>query len=196
MMNLFLVYQFLKRLAKPFKEWDAYDLGIIDEKGNILKKRKDLNTVKERNAFGAYDLMILNLKKIIEKIPGGKSPIASYAAALYLLKEWNHFTKDSLLTESTTDEEILESLDSFHSIIFSLDKSIIQEELDAVNQKMHDYEKKLDELSEEPVNTAGSGNIAGIGVGPNGEPGLTRAQRIKYIAKNRMKKKERKGEKV
>lgn len=186
-MNLFLIYQFLKRLVKPFKDWDAYELGIIDEKGNILKSRKDLRTQKEKNAFGAYDLIILNMKKLLEKVPGGKSPIASYAAALYLLKEWNHFTEDSLLTESVSDQEISESVDSFKHILFSLDNSIIPQHERVVNQKMH-----KSKLNEEPTNNAGSGAIAGIGVGPDGEPGLTTAQRIRYIAKNKRKKKKRK----
>ena len=36
--DLFLLYQFIKRLATPFKEWDAYELGIIDAKGNTHRK--------------------------------------------------------------------------------------------------------------------------------------------------------------
>jgi len=108
MLNLFLVYQFLKRLATPFKEWEAFKLEIIDAEGNILRSRKSFTKVKEREAFGAYDLMVLNLKKLLGKIPGGKSRIASYAAALYLLKEWNHFSDESLLTESVSDYKILE----------------------------------------------------------------------------------------
>jgi hypothetical protein len=32
--------------------------------------------------------------------------------------------------------------------------------------------------------SAGSGNIAGIGVGPQGEPGLTPAQQKRYKKKN------------
>ena len=42
--DLFLVYQFVKRLATPFEKWDAYELGIIDEDGNRLKKIKDFRT--------------------------------------------------------------------------------------------------------------------------------------------------------
>lgn len=186
-MNLFLVYQFLKRLAKPFKKWEAYDLGIIDEKGNILKSRKSLTKMREKQAFGVYDLMILNMKKLLAKVPGGSSPIASYAAALYLLKEWNHFTEDSLLTEEVSDKEVMESVESFKPYLsFCLDKSIIPQPENSVNQIMN----------EEPTNSAGSGAIAGIGVGPDGEPGLTPAQRIKYIAKNKHKKKEKKNAEV
>lgn len=98
--DLFMVYQFLRRLATPFSEWQAFKLGIIDERGNILIKRKDLKTVKERDAFGIFDIMILKLKRLLEKLPGGKTRIASYAAALYLIKESKSFN------ENTEEEEI------------------------------------------------------------------------------------------
>ena len=38
--DLFLVYQFIRRLATPFNKWDAYKEGVIDDKGNILIKKK------------------------------------------------------------------------------------------------------------------------------------------------------------
>ena len=108
--DLFLVYQFVRRLATPFNKWKAYDLGIIDEKGKVLIKRKDFTRAEQRNAWGIFDIMIANLKKILAKVPGGSSRLASYAAALYLIKEWNHFSDDSLLTEDITEEQINESL--------------------------------------------------------------------------------------
>jgi hypothetical protein len=83
--DLFMVYQFMKRLIKPFDTWDAYKLGIIDGKGNILKHQKDLAREEERAAFGKFDLLVLNLKKALEKVPGGR--LATKAALLYLLKE-------------------------------------------------------------------------------------------------------------
>ena len=42
-------------------------------------------------------------------------------------------------------------------------------------------------LREEPANVVGSGNIAGLGVGPDGEPGLTPEQQKRYKKKNRQK---------
>ena len=36
--DIFLVYQFIKRLATPFNETKAFELGLIDEKGKKLKK--------------------------------------------------------------------------------------------------------------------------------------------------------------
>ena len=41
--------------------------------------------------------------------------------------------------------------------------------------------------NEEPVNSVGGGNIAGLGVGPQGEPGVTPKQQKKYKKKNILK---------
>ena len=178
--DLFLVYQFIRRLATPFKDWDAFKLGIIDEDGNILKKRKDLLTVRERNAFGVFDIMILNLKKLLAKVPGGSSRLASYAAALYLIREWNHFSDGTLLTEDTTDEEIIESLNQLYNG-YSDYITLIE----TVNQKMHINHLFEQKILETPTVSAGSGAIAGIGVGPQGEPGLTPAQMKRYKKQNK-----------
>lgn len=156
--DLFLVYSFIKRLVTPFNEWPAYKLGIIDENGNILRKRNDLRTIKERDAFGIFDVMILKLKKLLEQVPGGRSRIASYAAALWLIKESKDIEE---LGEYMTEEHILNRLN--HYIHYT------KESVD-VNQK---FEKLFTEDGA-PVNSAGSGNIAGIGVGPDGEPGVSR----------------------
>lgn len=181
LVDLYLVYSFIRRLATPFKEWEAYKLGIIDERGNVLRKRKTLKLSKERKAFGVFDVMILNLKKLLEKVPGGKSRIASYAAALYLIREWNHFSENSLLTEDITDKQLEESIDLFYDRYVNY--NILSEN---VNQKSELNELFSDRFSEEaPTMNVGSGNIAGLGVGDQGEPGLTPAQMKRYKKKNK-----------
>ena len=62
-------------------------VAIIDEKGKILKRRRDLETSEEKDAYNLSDTLIWNIKKLMGKIPGGKSRLASYAAALWLIKE-------------------------------------------------------------------------------------------------------------
>ena len=84
--NIYFVYQFIKKLVTPFEKTDAFKLGIIDKNGKILKKRRDLEG-KEKEAYTLSDTLVWNIKKLIGKIPGGKSKIASYAAALFLIKE-------------------------------------------------------------------------------------------------------------
>ena len=85
--NIYFVYQFLKKLVTPFDKTDAFKLGIIDEKGKILKRRRDLEGDEEKDAYNLSDTLVWNLKKILGKIPLGKSRLASYAAALWLIKE-------------------------------------------------------------------------------------------------------------
>lgn len=115
MIDLFMVYQFIRRLVTPFTEWEAYKLGIIDERGNVLKKRKELRLQAEVRAFGVFDVMILNLKKLLEKLPAGQTRLTSYAAALWLIREHKAFTPESMLTEDISDEQLLESAKAFFS---------------------------------------------------------------------------------
>lgn len=111
--DLFLVYQFVRRLATPFDKWDAFKEGVIDKDGKILVK-KNRRGGKQNRAFGLFDLMVLNMKKLLGKLPGGSSKIASYAAALFLIKEYKVFTDDSLLNEDMSEEDITESISIFN----------------------------------------------------------------------------------
>lgn len=154
--DLFLVYQFIKRLATPFDEWEAYKLGIIDDRGEILLKRRNM-TVKQRNVWGKFDVLVLKLKRLLEKLPGGRSRIASYAAALWLIKESEERDVD-MITEEIMEEEL--------------------------NQYINTISEHFEFDEEAPVNAVGSGNIAGVGVGPDGEPGFTRPAMNKYKKRN------------
>lgn len=167
--DLFLVYSFIKRLATPFNEWPAFKLGIIDADGNQLKKKGDLKTVEERAAFGVYDLMILKLKKLLGDVPGGQSRIASYAAALWLIKERQEIEScGELMTEEDIEFKFYQYL---HYTTESMD----------VNRK---FEIMIEDGV--VVNSAGGGAVAGIGVGPQGEPGVSKAAQKKIQKKNRV----------
>ena len=91
--DLFVTYRFLKILVTPFKEQEAYKLGIIDEKGNRVvvagttNKATDLNTAKEKNAYTVLHKLVFNIKKIFGKVPGLRTNLGTYAAALFLLKD-------------------------------------------------------------------------------------------------------------
>ena len=61
--NIYFVYQFLKKLVTPFEKTKAFELGIIDEKGKILKRRRDLKTKDEKEAYTLSDTLIWNIKK-------------------------------------------------------------------------------------------------------------------------------------
>ena len=80
-----LTYQFIKKLITPFNKMPAYALQLIDENGNFLKRRNNF-TSQEKKALGLFDIMVINLKKLIAKVPFGKTRIATLAAAMLLLK--------------------------------------------------------------------------------------------------------------
>jgi hypothetical protein len=87
LVDMFLTYQFLKRIIVPFEKWDAYKLGIIDENGKVLKKKKELTTDSEKAAWGYFDILTANLKKLLAKIPGGSSMLGSSIASYIMMKE-------------------------------------------------------------------------------------------------------------
>ena len=90
--DLYIVYEFIKRLATPFDETKAFELGLIDAKGKRLKYAK---TKEEKDAMTLFDRLVLNLKRIISMVPGGSSKVGSYAAALLLIREDENLEKKS-----------------------------------------------------------------------------------------------------
>lgn len=81
-----LVYtlRFLRLLTTDFKDTNAFKNGIIDEKG---KKLKSPSTADEKSSYNTFHRLVFNLKKLLAKVPGGSSKLASYASALFLIRE-------------------------------------------------------------------------------------------------------------
>lgn len=91
-LDIIYTYRFLKILTTPWVEMDAFKEGIIDEKGKQLKKLRELKTMDEKDAYTYFHRMVFNLKRLLNKLPGGESKISSYGAALFLIKEDNNIT--------------------------------------------------------------------------------------------------------
>ena len=105
-------FRFLKLFVTPFDKTVAFELGIIDEKGKNLRKYRDLGKREEKAAYTPFHRLVFNLKKILALAPGGRSRLASYAAALYLLKEkdeLNDETIDLILNKIEADQDLDES---------------------------------------------------------------------------------------
>ena len=104
--DLFVTYRFLKLLTTPFDKTDAFNLGIIDEKGNRIKKPKstlpavELATVEQKNSYTILHKLVFNIKKIFQKVPGLRTKVGTYAAALFLLKD--------TFKESVDDKDMFE----------------------------------------------------------------------------------------
>ncbi len=83
-LDTWIIYKFIRLLATPFDETDAFRLGIINSQGKFLREPKN---AKEKDAYTLFHRLVFNIKRLIEKIPGGKTKIGTYAAALFLLRE-------------------------------------------------------------------------------------------------------------
>ena len=75
-----IAYRVLKLLVTPFNRTKAFEFGIIDDKGKVLKKSKEINDPKERNAYTLLIRFVFNLKRLLGKV-GVRGPLGSAAAA-------------------------------------------------------------------------------------------------------------------
>jgi len=166
--NIYFVYQFIKKLVTPFEETDAFKLGIIDENGKVLRKRSSLTKTNEKEAYTLTDTLIFNLKKILAKVPGGGSKFATFAAALFLIKEnknVNHYLDQTYL------------MNEFTLFLHECEKN--SNEVELMMENFDNNEKYINETGL----AVGGGHIAGLGVeNPNNpnqaEPG--RKKRKKF----------------
>ena len=91
--DLFVTYRFLKLLTTPFEKQDAFKFGIIDKNGNRIRKPKstqvavELNTTEQQNSYTILHKLVFNIKKLFAKVPGLRTKVGTYAAALFLLKD-------------------------------------------------------------------------------------------------------------
>src|SRR6056297_2661834 len=85
--DTYYAYRFVKSLSTPWEEMDAYEFGIIDENGKVLRKARTLRTSEEKDAYTIFHRLVFGIKRILQKLPGGRTVAASYAAALFLIKE-------------------------------------------------------------------------------------------------------------
>ena len=108
--DLFVTYRFIKLLVTPFEKTPAYKLGIIDKAGNrimpppiagIRQTVPDkLRTSEEKNAYTVLHKLVFNIKKLFGKVPGLRTKLGTYAAALFLLKD--------TFKESVDDPDVFE----------------------------------------------------------------------------------------
>ena len=81
--DLIITYRVVKMLVTPFNKFKAFDLGIIDADGKVLRKFKEVKG-SERKHYTMLHRFVFNLKRILKKVGLG-SRLGSFAVALALL---------------------------------------------------------------------------------------------------------------
>jgi hypothetical protein len=140
--DAYLVYSFIRRLVTPFEKYPAFKANLIDKDGNFLKSR-DRYTPDERKALPLFDIMIINLKRLIAKLPLGKTRLATIAAALLLLRSKPTAKK---VQEDYTDE------------LFTLEEDLIRTMAEV---------KSVMEDGVVAANSVSAGGISGLGSPPD-----------------------------
>jgi len=109
--DLLITYRVIKMLVTPFEKTDAYKYGIIDKNGKVLRKNKTLTVAKEKDSYTILHRFVFNLKRLINLIPGGKSKLGTYAAALGLLlkeeKEINAVELEKVLYKHLRENDLI-----------------------------------------------------------------------------------------
>lgn len=121
--DLFVAYRFIRILTTPFEKSDAFKFGIIDNKGNRIKKENsskpavELTTSELKNSYTILHKLVFNIKKIFLKVPGIKTKVGTYAAALFLLKDtFKENFEDPRFIEKTFLEYLKENYEIDDSI--------------------------------------------------------------------------------
>ena len=170
--DLFVTYRFIRLLTTPFEKTDAFKLGIIDKAGNrVLQKgttlATELNTAEERNAYTILHKLVFNIKKIFAKVPGLRTKVGTYAAALFLLKDtFKEHVEDPALFEKEFmkylqeqgvefDDSISETVVGFGEVLpkgqYILVNDILNKEEEELSAKKGDKVEAFDD--EPPVDT-------------------------------------------
>ena len=171
--DLFVTYRFLKLLTTPFEKTDAFKYGIIDADGHRIKIPKStepavkLTTSQLKNSYTILHKLIFNIKKLFGKVPGLRTKVGTYAAALFLLKDTfkehvedpDMFEKEFMkyLKENNIelDREISEEVIGFGEVLpkgeYVLKNDILNKEEEELTAKKGDKVISYDD--EPPIDT-------------------------------------------
>lgn len=143
-----IAFRILQKLVRPFDQTDAYRLGIIDDKGKNLIKSNSFTTSEQRDAYTYLDRLVFNVKKLINRLPGGESKMKNLVAALFLVKEYYESKNRTTSLMEDRYVKLLEKLDS--GVV------LVEEELTV--------KKFLQQMQEEGEGGGGIANVTGAGV--------------------------------
>ena len=145
--DLFVTYRFVKLLTTTFENTDAYKMGIIDKDG--YRTDKILYKQSEQSAYTVLHKLVFNIKRIFNKVPGLRTRMGTYAAALFLLKD--------TFKEHVEDPQVFEKelMEYFKQQGVEFDNAIV-EEVTLDNGKLS---KGIYVLTQDVVTTEAEGEI-------------------------------------
>lgn len=168
-----IAYRILRMLTTPFEETDAFKLGIIDAKGKELIPMRSLNTVNERDAYSILHRMVYRIKRIIEKVPVENKKLATFAAALSLVKENYENNCEPIDLE-------LQYLNRLNTDLTEEIKYVVE---NLNTKKVYTFKQYSEDAAAPIANNAGSPGVAGftpdtLGVPKGKQPLLLKRKKV------------------
>lgn len=142
-----VAYRLLRMLATPIERSDAFRLGLVDKDG---KKIKEPLSQQELDAYSLLQRFIFKVQRALSRSSDSNARrLLTFAAAMAILKEYTEEDEDNV-------EALLE--------VYMQDEDVIKQA-----KLLEDYNLiSFRNFHEE----TGVANVAGIGVGDKGEPGV------------------------
>jgi hypothetical protein len=82
-------------LLRPFSYWRAYGLGIIDDKGNLLRSPRS----DEKDVFNVFDNLIRKIKQLFLKYVPNKGIVRHVVFKSFLEDDIVKYLDESVITE-------------------------------------------------------------------------------------------------
>ena len=82
-----ITYRILKLLVTPWEKHEAFKRGIIDKKGNVLRKNKTLRDIKDKKSYTYLHRFVFNMKRLFGKVGLGSKFGSFFGAMAMILRE-------------------------------------------------------------------------------------------------------------
>jgi hypothetical protein len=97
---------FATLLAKPFSSWKAFEKGLIDEKGNIIRKPENQ---PERDTLSGIKDFVRKMKRLLIKVIPDSRLLGILIAAFLLKRESADLDKEEQQVKDIIEKELTET---------------------------------------------------------------------------------------
>lgn len=99
-------YRFVKLMKQDFSDWKAFSTGVIDAKGNVLKRPQ---TPEEKESYTPFHASIRSMKRLMSTVPG-------LTGITSLMSAWSAVASRYGINESD-QKQIYEALPLFEEMV-------------------------------------------------------------------------------
>lgn len=99
-------YKFVRLMQKDFADWKAFGTGVIDAKGNVLKRPQ---SQEEKESYTPFHASIRSMKRMMNTVPG-------LTGVSSMMSAWSAVASRYGITESE-QKDIYEALPIFEEMV-------------------------------------------------------------------------------